>query len=84
MIVCSNNDFKTILKSSYELCMIDSEHKQRTNSVLIFSYKVNWPTDISENIYRKVASTNASRFEARLVYMHTQKDNFLIRSPSWI
>ena len=32
--------------------------------------------------YRKVASTNASRFEAHLVYMHTQNDNFLIRSPS--
>ena len=26
--------------------------------------------------YRKVASTNASRFEARLVYMHTQNDIF--------
>ena len=34
--------------------------------------------------YRKVASTNASRFVTRLVYMHTQNDNFLIRSPSWI
>ena len=33
-------------------------------------------------IYRKVASTNASRFVTRLVYMHTQNDNFLIRSPS--
>ena len=32
--------------------------------------------------YRKVASTNASRFVTRLVYMHTQNDNFLIRSPS--
>ena len=36
------------------------------------------------NIYRKVASTNASRFVTRLVYMHTQNDNLLIRSPSWI
>ena len=34
--------------------------------------------------YRKVASTNASRFVTRLVYMHTQNYNFLIRSPSWI
>ena len=33
-------------------------------------------------IYRKVASTNASRFVTRLVYMHTQNDNFLIRSSS--
>ena len=32
--------------------------------------------------YRKVASTNASRFVTRLVYMHTQNDNFLIRSSS--
>ena len=32
--------------------------------------------------YRKVASTNASRFVTRLVYMHTQNDNFIIRSPS--
>ena len=32
--------------------------------------------------YRKVASTNASRFVARLVYMHTQNYNFLIRSSS--
>ena len=31
MIVCTNNDFKTILSSSYKLCMIhSSEHtKQR-------------------------------------------------------
>ena len=29
--------------------------------------------------YRKVASTNASRFVTRLVYMHTQNYNFLIR-----
>ena len=35
-------------------------------------------------IYCKVASTNASRFVARLVYMHTQNDNSLIRSSSWI
>ena len=34
--------------------------------------------------YNKVASTNASRFVTRLVYMHTQNDNSLIRSPSWI
>ena len=34
--------------------------------------------------YRKVASTNASRFVARLVYMHTQNYNFLIRIPSRI
>ena len=37
------------------------------------------PTD---DAYREVASTNASRFVTRLIYMHTQ--NFLIRSPSWI
>ena len=36
----------------------------------------------SPNTYRKVASTNASRFEARLVYMHTKNDIFLIRSSS--
>ena len=35
-------------------------------------------------IYSKVKSTNASRFVARLVYMHTQNGNFLIRSSSWI
>ena len=34
------------------------------------------------NRYRKVASTNASRFVTRLVYMHTQNENFLIRSSS--
>ena len=28
--------------------------------------------------YRKVASTNASRFVTRLVFKHTQNDNFLI------
>ena len=33
-------------------------------------------------IYRKVASTNASRFVTRLVYMHTQNYIFLIRSSS--
>ena len=32
--------------------------------------------------FNKVASTNASRFVTRLVYMHTENDNFLIRSPS--
>ena len=32
--------------------------------------------NIQNWIYRKVASTNASRFEARLVYMHTQNDIF--------
>ena len=32
--------------------------------------------------YRKVASTNASRFVARLVYNHTQKPDLLIRSSS--
>jgi hypothetical protein len=37
--------------------------------------------DLKDN-YRKVASTNASRFVTRLVYMHTQNDTFLIRSPS--
>ena len=29
-------------------------------------------------IYRKVASTNASRFVTRLVLKHTQTDNFVI------
>ena len=32
--------------------------------------------------YRKVASTNAPRFVTRLVYMHTQNEDFLIRSSS--
>ena len=32
-------------------------------------------------IYRKVASTNASRFVTRLVYMHTQNDIFLRNTP---
>ena len=32
--------------------------------------------------YRKVASTNASRFVARLVYIHIQNDDFLIKSSS--
>ena len=36
----------------------------------------------SLDIYRKVASTNASRFVTRLAYMHTQNDVFLIRSSS--
>ena len=36
------------------------------------------------NKYRKVASSNASRFVTRLVYMHTKNNNFLIRSPSQI
>ena len=35
-----------------------------------------------DHTYRKVASTNASRFVARLVYMYTQNYNFLIRSSS--
>ena len=39
---------------------------------------------INKIIARKVASTKASRFVTRLVYMHTQNDIFLIRSPSWI
>ena len=30
--------------------------------------------------YRKVASSNASRFVARLIYNHTQKPDLLIRS----
>ena len=34
------------------------------------------------NKYCKVASTNASRFVTHLIYMHTQNDNFLIRSSS--
>ena len=32
--------------------------------------------------YRKVASSNVSRFVTRLVYNHTQNDNFLNRSLS--
>ena len=32
--------------------------------------------------YRKVASSNPFRFVTRLVYIHTQNDNFLIRSQS--
>ena len=45
--------------------------------VVTFTLISNLATD-----YRKVASTNASRFVTRLVYMHTQNDNLLIRSPS--
>ena len=33
-------------------------------------------------MYRKVASSNASRFVTRLVYNHTQKPDLLIRSSS--
>ena len=33
--------------------------------------------------YRKIASSNASRFVTRLVYMHTLKDNFLIKIWIW-
>ena len=33
---------------------------------------------IFKNTYRKVASTNASRFVTRLVFKHTQNDNGLI------
>ena len=40
-----------------------------------------WMGDLNYR-YRKVASTDASRFVARLVYNHTQKPDLLIRSLS--
>ena len=38
----------------------------------------------SSSAYRKVASSNASRFVTHLVFKHTQNDDFLNRSPSRI
>ena len=34
--------------------------------------------EFMSSMYRKVASTNASRFVTRLVFKRTQNDNFLI------
>ena len=36
-----------------------------------------WSQHNAQLVYRKVASTNASRLVTRLVYYHTQNDNFL-------
>ena len=47
-----------------------------------YRIKVESLDSMSISEYRKVASSNASRFVTRLVYIHTQNDNFLIRSPS--
>jgi hypothetical protein len=64
----------------------------KTYGSLILFWKIFPPADYSitqDTIlrikicnYSKVASSNASRFVTRLVYMHTQIDNFLIKSPS--
>ena len=49
--------------------------------VTTIQHKINifW---VTKAYYRKVASTNASRFVPHLVYNHTQKPDLLIRSSS--
>ena len=42
----------------------------------------NQSNPMNQSYYRKVASSNASRFVARLVYNHTQKPDLLIRGSS--
>ena len=56
-------------------------NKSANQFPIFFLYIYTYWIDIVHN-YRKVASSNASRFVTHLVYNHTQNDNFLNRSSS--
>ena len=67
------------------VCLFDLMKEWSVSIDIMFKEKIQWLHNLPKGndfTYRKVASTNASRFVTRLVYMHTQNDNFLIRSLS--
>ena len=82
-LIENNNHGKIVLVSTYlsakyitKLLFLDCE------VIVIMLLDIFVQIVVTSTIYRKVASTNASHFEARLVYNHTQKPDLLIRSSS--
>ena len=82
--VCSSlraHDHQIILNLKYaskyflEYCRIEVHFSLQ---FLVLQFKINHQGMVHLT-YRKVASTNASRFVARLIYNHTQNDIFLFK-----